>query len=123
SGKSIVESKELIIKQIIRDKVRDKVMERNQNCMVLFSNAEKSRSNQRAIHYVKRPASMGRDQGLQTVIPVFYRKFRNFHPFQRDLKLGSYNRPRLTINFRHRCPEILVAAHQFIDGLLQGDDV
>src|SRR5215472_6061767 len=52
AGKSIVESKKLIIHQIIRNKICDDVMERNHDRMIMFGDAEKSSSNQRAIQEV-----------------------------------------------------------------------
>ena len=100
AGESIVESKELIINQIIGNKIRDQVMEGNHECMIMFRDAEKNYSNQRAIQEVKRPASVGRNQGLKTVVPVFHEKLRDFHPFQRNLKLRSNYRPGLAVNFR-----------------------
>src|SRR5579864_3039085 len=120
AGKSIVESKELIINQIIGNKIRDEVMESEHDYMLMFSHAEKNRSNQRAIQNVKRPASVGCNQSLQTLVPVFHGKLRNLYTFQRNLKLRSHYRPGLAVNFWERCTEILVAAHHFINGAFHG---
>src|SRR5579864_2969373 len=87
AGKSLVESKKLVINQIIGDKIRDEVMESEHDYMLMFSHAEKNRSNQRAIQNVKRPASVGCNQSLQTLVPVFHGKLRNLYTFQRNLKL------------------------------------
>ena len=123
AGKSVVESKELLINQIIGDKIRDDVMESNHHCMIIFRDAEKNDSNQRTIHEVKRTARVGCNQSLKTVVPVFNRKLRNFHPFDRELKLRGNYRPGLAVNFRHRCTEILMAAHHLIDGSLQRSNI
>src|ERR1043166_4663520 len=118
AGKSLIDSKELTIYQIIGNKIRDEVMESEHDCMLLISNAEKNRPDQWAIRDVKRPECMGCNQGLQALVPVFHRKLRDLHPLQRNLKLRSNHCPGLAVNFRHRRAEILVAANHFIDGTL-----